>query len=60
MTDAQKMREALEAARDWIISNTTGENDPGDNIMYERGWWDRDENLMIQIDAALSAPGSSI
>ena len=48
------LREALEAAREWIIRNTDGENDPDDTVMYERGWWDRDTDLMNQIEAALA------
>jgi len=50
-----KMRKALEAAREWIIRNTDGENDPDDTVMYERGWWDRDTDLMDQIDDALKS-----
>ncbi len=51
----QQLRDALQAARDWIVENTSCESGSlGDEIMYERGWWARDEKLIKQIDAALN------
>jgi hypothetical protein len=55
MSNETQLREALLAAREWILSNTSGENDSSDSTMYERGWWDRDTKLMAQIDRALLA-----
>jgi hypothetical protein len=55
MSNETQLREALLAAREWILSNTSGENDPSDSTMYERGWWGRDTKLMAQIDGALLA-----
>jgi hypothetical protein len=54
--EREAMREALLAARTWIVANTSSENDPSDNVMYERGWWDRDTKLLDQIDAAIATP----
>jgi hypothetical protein len=55
-SEREELVKALEAARDWIVSNTSCESgSPEDEIMYERGWWDRDEKLMKQIDDALAS-----
>lgn len=50
---AKLLEEALRAAKEWILENTSSEDQR--DTMYERGWWDADTRLMKQIDEALAS-----